>query len=161
MLLAACGSVDPTEQGDSSDLATEIVSANQHHGTTDQSPEKVAPTQNSGATDEMASPKQDKGATEMLPSNGAQLPAGMVSLNYSRLSLNYAKLSWSASYVKSAFLKVSINYSQNYIEIPLTGKNQSGSIKVHLPAKKNTFTMFYRDWANRQNKKEIKVARGS
>jgi hypothetical protein len=159
VLLVACGSVDPTEQDDSSDLATEIVSANQNNGTSDLSPEKVTPNQDNGASNaapEVVPPNQNAG--------GAQLPAGMVSLNYSRLSLNYARISWSASYVQSAFLRVSANYrfpnAQNYVEIPLTGKNQAGSIKVSLPAKKNVFTMYYRNWANRLNKKEIKITRG-
>lgn len=120
------------------------------------------PTDPNGASDlspEIVSPNQNV--------DDAQLPAGMVSLNYSRLSFNYAQIGWSASYVQSAFLRVPTNYrfgnAQNYVDvmIPVSDTNHAGSMKVNLPAKQNTFTMFYRDWANQLNKKEIKVTRGS
>lgn len=52
----------------------------------------------------------------------------------------------------------------NYIDvmIPLTGtQSHAGLLKFRLPAKQNVFTIYYRDWANRLNKKEIKIARPS
>jgi len=198
MLLVACGSADSEEQNVTSGLSPEIVSPNQD-------------------------------------SNDANLPPGMVSLNYSR-SANYTRLSWSASYVQSAFLRVPTNYrfadpisfSQfagqpnnpnafapvsnetellekladsplawnvssrpqnyckipragiqgvsneecytsnpnttpyNYIDIPLSGTHShAGLLKFRLPAHQNVFTIYYRDWANHLNKKEIKIAKPS
>ena len=122
-----------------------------------------------------ADPADQNGASDASPeivspnqkADEAELPAGMVSLNYSRLSFNYAQIGWSASYVQSAFMRVPANYrfgsAQNYVDvmIPVSGNNHSGSLKLNLPAKQNTFTMYYRDWANHLNKKEIKVSRGS
>ena len=132
IMLVACGSADFEEQNGASNPSPE-------------SPQIVSPNQNS---------------------DDAQLPAGMVSLNYSRLSFNYAQISWSASYVQSGFLRVPANYrvegrGKNYIDvmIPLSDTNHAGSMKFHLPAKQNVFTIYYRDWANRLNKKDIKVTR--
>ncbi|MDL1870832.1 hypothetical protein FBR05_01345 [Deltaproteobacteria bacterium PRO3] len=50
----------------------------------------------------------------------------------------------------------------NYIDvmIPRTGTHSHvGLLKFRLPAKKNVFTVYYRDWANRLHKTQIKVAR--
>jgi len=49
----------------------------------------------------------------------------------------------------------------NYIDvmIPLTGSHtHTGLLKFRLPAHQNVFTIYYRDWANNLNKKEIKIA---
>ncbi|MCE9623971.1 MAG: hypothetical protein K8R69_00745 [Deltaproteobacteria bacterium] len=52
--------------------------------------------------------------------------------------------------------------SYNYIDIPLSGTHShAGLLKFRLPAHQNVFTIYYRDWANRLNKKEIKIAKPS
>jgi len=117
-----------------------------------------AQNDDSGQSPEIVSPNQNAGA--------AELPAGMVSLNYDRLSANYANLRWSASYVQSAFLRVPTNYQfngQNYTDVllPVSDNSHAGSMKIRLPAQTNVFTMYYRDWANHLNKKEIKIDRAS
>lgn len=143
MLLVACGSAQSVEQADSA----------QHDAASGAAPEIV--TQHQGSHD-------------------ASLPPGMASLNYSR-SLNYANITWSASYVQSAFLRVPANYQVlnhngtpynyvNYIDVklPLSGTHSHGDLlKLRLPTHQNVFTIYYRDWANRLNKKEIKIVRPS
>jgi len=52
----------------------------------------------------------------------------------------------------------------NYVDvmIPLSGTHShTGLLKFRLPAHQNVFTIYYRDWANRLNKKEIKIVRPS
>jgi len=141
-MVVACSNADPVEQ----------------NGTSDRSPEISSQNQDAGGSQVSQVPQVSR-----VP----QVPAAMVSLNYS-LSVNYARLSWSASYVQSAFLRVSANYSsvgssQNYrdVMLPLTQTNHAGLVKFRLPSKQSVFTIYYRDWANHLNKKEIKVTQPS
>jgi len=133
------------------------------NGTSEKSPEIVAANQN---TDGVDLPARADGVDLPARSNVPHLPAAMVSLNYSR-SFNYAKIGWSASYVQSAFMRLPANYqaSQNYRDVMLpithTHGSNAGVLKFNIPAKQNVFTIYYRDWANHLNKKEIKVARPS
>ncbi len=44
--------------------------------------------------------------------------------------------------------------------LPLSGTHShAGLLKFRLPANQNVFTIYYRDWADHVNKKEIKIAR--